>query len=470
MVSLGIDGENRRETREIAASILLLAWPTMLEEALRTVVQYVDAAMVGRLGADATAVVGVVNIVSWLINSPMNAAGVGMIAYISRAAGAGETRQVKRASVQAVLIASALGLMECAVTLGVSRAMPRWMGMEKRLWRDATLYFAIVCAPMLFRAYLAVFGAVLRAVKDTRTPMLVNVFVNALNIVLNFLLIYESRTVRIGGAVFRLWGAGLGTTGAAIATAAAFMAGGCLMCVVLWRHPQVSPRGLPWRPDGRILRPCARIALPVAMERMVSCLGHVVFTSIVTALGTVSIAAHSIAETAEQAFYIPGYGMQSAATTLEGNALGEGDGRKLRKTARVLLAMVVVMMSVSGAVMYASAHGLMTMFSTDEQVIALGTTVLRICALSEPVFGAYIILGGIFEGVGDTLPPFLYSTVGMWGIRMPLSWLCVHVWGLNLTAVWLCMIGHNVAMAGMMAVHYWRGRWNPLRRSAGKNP
>ena len=439
----------------------------MLEEALRTVVQYVDAAMVGRLGADATAVVGVVNIVSWLINSPMNAAGVGMIAYISRAAGAGETQQVRRASVQAVWIASVLGLAECAVTLGVSGAMPRWMGMEERLWRDATLYFAIVCAPMLFRAFLAVFGAALRAVKDTRTPMRVNVLVNALNIVLNFLLIYESRTVHIGGAALRLWGAGLGTTGAAIATAVSFAVGGCLMCAALWRHPQVSPRGLSWRPDGRILRSCGRVALPVAMERMVSCLGHVVFTSIVTALGMVSIAAHSIAETAEQAFYIPGYGMQSAATTLEGNALGEGDARKLKKTARVLLAMVVVMMSVSGAVMYASAHGLMTMFSSDAQVIALGTAVLRICALSEPVFGAYIILGGIFEGVGDTLPPFLYSSIGMWGIRMPLSWLCVHVWGLNLTAVWLCMIGHNVAMAGMMAGHYWRGRWNPLREREG---
>lgn len=455
--------EKRRETAAIIISIFVLAWPTMLEEALRTVVQYVDAAMVGRLGPDATAVVGITNIVSWLINSPLSAAGVGLIAYISRMAGAGETDKIKRASVQAVYIAALLGVIECVITISVSGFMPKWMGMEERLYKEASRYFFIVCLPLLFRAFLAVFGAVLRAVKDTKTPMYINVFVNALNIVLNFLLIYESRSIRIGGISLHLWGAGMGTAGAAIGTAVSFTVGGFLMAAALWKNPLVSPKGVAFKPDMEIVKPCARIAVPVALERMVSCFGHVTFTSIVTRLGTVSFAAHSIAETAEQAFYIPGYGMQSAATTLEGNALGEGDNRKLKKTAKILLALVVLMMAVSGGIMFASAHGLMTIFSKDASVIALGTVVLKICALSEPVFGAYIILGGIFDGVGDTLPPFIYSLIGMWGIRIPMSFLCVHVWGLNLTAVWLCMIAHNVAVAGMMFVHYLKGKWNPLK-------
>lgn len=334
--------------------------------------------------------------------------------------------------------------------------------MEKRLYKGTSLYFAIVCLPMLFRSFLTILGAVLRAVKDTRTPMYINVFINFLNIILNFLLIYESREVKMGSFQMHLWGAGLGTTGAAIGTAVSFTVGGILILGALWKNSQVSPRGMVWKPDMEIIRSCTRIGLPVALERMVSCFGYLVFTAAVTSLGTVSFAAHTIAETAEQAFYIPGYGMQSAATTLEGNAPGEGNNRKPKKTARILLIMVVIMMGISGAVMFICVHGLMKIFTSDSDVIAIGTVVLRICALTEPIFGAYVISNGIFDGVGDTLPPFIYSFLGMWGIRIPFSWLCVRVWGLDLSAVWVCMVSHNVVTAGMMFIHYCRGKWNPL--------
>ncbi len=452
--------------RELFLAIVTLAWPTLLEQMLQTLVQYIDAAMVGRIGAAATATVGMSTSVTWLVNGPLFAMGIGFMAFISKSMGAESYDEVRRASVQSILIAVISGLAVGILTLLVSPVLPIWMGVEEEIRHDASLYFAIICLPMLFRSAIIIFGAVLRAVGETKLPMIVNVCMNIANIILNYIFIYDTRMVHIGGKEIQIFGFGYGAVGAGIGTALSFVVGGILMTIALYKNQYVSPRGCRIRPEREILEPCIRVGFPVAMERMATCLGHVVFASLVTGLGTVAFAAHSIALTVEQAFYIPGYGMQTAAATLAGNAIGAKDQKRLRELTKMLIFMILVIMTVSGALLFLLAPQLLAIFTKDTEVIALGTVVLRMVAVSEPLFGVLIILEGIFNGVGDTVKPFYYALFSMWGVRVFLTFLCVNVFHLGLYAIWACMIANNVCLGTLFVIRYIRGEWNPLNKKA----
>ena len=440
--------------------ILTLAWPTMLEELMGTAVQYIDTAMVGSLGTQATAAVGATSTVNWLIGSTVSAVGVGFLAFVSRACGAGNTKKAGKAASQAVLAVLVCGVFFTALTLGLSGMVPRWMQAAPEIQTLASQYFFILYTPMLARAAITIFGTLLRSAGDTKTPMRVGVLVNCINVILNFLLIYPTRQW-MGKTIP---GMGWGVLGAAAASAVSFVVGGVCITVAVWRHPLVSPRGQSLKPDWEVLRPCLRVALPNALQRFGTSLGYVVFASMINSLGGIATAAHTIANTVESAFYIPGYGMMTAAATLAGNAYGAGDNRRMKELARMILVIEVSLMIVTGSLLFLFAPDMMGLFSRDAQVIALGATVLRMVAVSEPFYGVSIILEGMMQGVGNTVMPFVFSITGMWGVRIVGTFVCTQLLGLGLVSAWACMIAHNLLLFAMFTAYYLSGRWNPMNR------
>ena len=456
--------QNEFSRRAALRTIVLLAWPTVLEQILQTAVQYVDSAMVGRIGAHATAAVGSTATIHWLVNSSISALSIGFLAYIAREIGAQHPERARQASAQATLVTLITGALFTFLALSLSSRIPRWMNAGKDIAADASRYFFILYAPMLFRTANIIYGTCLRAAGDTRTPLRVNLTVNLTNIVLNFLLIYPSRTASLFGIRFTLPGAGLGVTGAALASASAFTVGGIGMTLALWRHPLISPRGISLRPDGKILRPCLKVALPCALQRFGTSFGYVAFASMINGLGTTAIAAHSIANTAESAFYIPGYGMQTAAATLSGNCYGARDPQRMKRLCRMMIALEVLLMALSGGTLLLSARALMGVFTRDAAVIELGTKVLRMVAVTEPVYGLAVILEGIFQGVGDTKSAFCFNLLGMWGVRILGTFIAIRFCGGGLTAAWGCMIAHNLLLGALLLARFLRGRWNPLNR------
>ena len=444
--------------RSMVVTILALAWPTMLEQLMQTAVQYIDTAMVGSLGTQATAAVGATSTVNWLIGSSVSALGVGFLSFIAQAYGAKDREAASKAAMQAVIVTAVCGAVFTALTLGLSGVIPVWMQVDEAIRDLAGKYFFIQYLPMLPRTASIIFGTVLRAAGDTKTPMKIGVGVNAINVVLNFLLIYPTRT--IGGITVP--GAGLGVIGAAIASAIAFTFGGVAITVVLWRHPLVSPRGQRFRPDWAILKPCLRVAMPNMLQRFGTSLGYVAFASMINALGEVATAAHTIANTVESAFYIPGYGMQTAAATLAGNAYGARDRERLKDLAAMFIPIEIGLMVLSGGALFAAAPALMGIFSESPEVIGLGTRVLRMVAVSEPCYGFSIIIEGMMLGVGNTKEPFAYNILGMWGVRIVGTFLCTTFLGGGLVAAWGCMIAHNLLLFVLFLICYLRGRWNPL--------
>lgn len=443
---------------EMVPAIFALAWPTMLEQLLQTAVQYIDTAMVGSLGTQATAAVGATSTVNWLIGSTISALGVGFLSFVSQACGAGDRKRASKSASQAVLAALVSGILFTVLALGLSRKVPMWMQVDSSIQSLASRYFFILYTPMLARTATIIFGTLLRAVGDTKTPMRVGLLVNVVNVLLNFFMIYPTR--RWNG----IWipGAGWGVIGAAVASAVSFTIGGICISVALWKHPVISPKGQALKPDKEILIPCLKVALPNALQRFGTSLGYVAFASMINSIGEIATAAHTIANTVESAFYIPGYGMQTAAATLAGNALGAKDNQRVRKLAQMIIFIETVLMFLSGSLLFIFAQNMMGLFSADPQVIFLGSVVLRMVAVSEPFYGVSIIIEGMMQGMGNTVLPFVFGISGMWGVRIVGTFVCTQLLGMGLISAWACMIAHNMLLFVMFLLCYLTGRWNPM--------
>lgn len=443
-------------------TIVMLAWPTMMEEILHTAVSYIDSAMVGSLGAQATAAVGCTQTVNWLIGSSVMASGIGFLSYISHELGAGRNEQAKRAVSQVTMFILLIGFAITLITLSVAKFIPVWMNAAPEIQAAASSYFFIVYTPMLARTASMLYGTCLRAAGDTKTPLRITFIENIINIVLNFVLIYPTRNVYLFGCNVTIPGAGMGVTGAAIASAISFLFAGIGMTISIFKHPRISPVGIPFKPDRRILRPVMRISFPCILQRIGTSFGYVVFASMINSIGTVATAAHSIANTAESAFYIPAYGMQTAASTLSGNCWGEGNNEKLKETTHIMMVIEFLLMLITGSTLFIFACHLMSIFTVDPAVIALGTRVLRMVSVTEPVYGIAIILIGIFQGVGDTGWIFIFDISCMWGIRVLGTFICVYLFHMGLISAWACMIAHNVFLWMLLTLRYFKGKWNPL--------
>lgn len=453
----------RRAAKGMLAVILTLAWPTMIEQLMQTAVQYIDTAMVGSLGTAATAAVGSTSTVNWLVGSTISAIGVGFLSFIAKAQGAGEHDKAKQASAQAVLVTLIVGILSTVLIASLSGLVPVWMQVDESIRELSSRYFLILYLPMLPRTASIIFGTVLRAAGDTKTPMKIGVLVNLVNVAFNFFLIYPTRTVRVFSTELRILGAGMGVVGAAVASAISFIVGGVCITAVLFRHPTVSPRGYSLRPDKDILRPCFRVAFPNMLQRFGTSMGYVAFASMINSLGDVATAAHTVANTVESLFYIPGYGMQTAAATLAGNAYGARDEKQMRDLARMMFPIEIGLMMISGACLFVTAPFLVDIFSDSTEVISLGTAVLRMVALSEPFFGFSIVAEGMMLGVGKTREPFVYNIVGMWAVRIVGTFICTQILSYGLVSAWACMVAHNLLLFVLFLICFARGRWDPLR-------
>ena len=444
--------------------IMALAWPTIVEQVMQTAVQYIDTAMVGSLGTQATAAVGATSTFGWMVFSTISALSVGFLSFIAQACGANDREAAKKAVSQAVLITLVGGILVTFVTTSLSGIVPKLMQVDPDIQELASTYFFILYLPMLPRTASTIFGTLLRAAGDTKTPMKVGILVNVINIIGNLLLIFPSREIVLGSLAFTLPGAGLGVVGAAIASALAFTWGGIHITYALWKHPMVSPRGCNLRPDMTILKPCIKIAIPNMFQRFGTSLGFVAFASMINSIGEVATAAHTIANTVESAFYIPGYGMETAASTLAGNAYGARDNERLKKLAAMFIPVEIILMIVSGGALFIAAPSLMKIFSSSPEVIELGATVLRMVAVSEPFYGFSIIIEGMMLGLGKTKEPFVYNVLGMWCVRIIGTFICTQLLGMGLVSAWACMIGHNLLIFALYMVSYIRGTWNPMNR------
>ncbi len=433
----------RRYELNILRSLIYLSIPTVIEEIMSTLLQYVDTAMVGQLGEKATAAVSTTTTVNWLINSVPWAISVAAVAMISKAVGERDREKARRTSSQIFLLTVISGVTLGIICLVLSPFIPGWMHAAKDIRKEASLYFAIISFPMVFRVINTVMGACIRATEDTKTPMVVTLIENIMNIVLNYLLIYRLN---------------LGVKGAATATAISYSSAGILMFIAYRRKDFLRFKFKKPVFDKHILKETASTAYPVFLTSSANCMGYVVFASIVSSMGTTVFAAHSIAVNAEQLFYISGYGLRASTSTLIGISRGEKDERKFRAVEKTSILITVTLMFFSGILLFIASNPFMNLFTSSKTAADLGAEMLRLISFTEPFYGLMIVLEGIYYGLGKTKYVFVIESISMWAVRILFTYICVNIWSMGLRYVWYCMIADNLCKAIMLSVPFILGK------------
>lgn len=438
----------------------MLSWPAMMAQLSSIMMQYIDAAMVGRLGADDSASVGLVSTSLWLCWGVCSMVTMGFSVQVAHSVGAGDfdkARSILRQSIVACLLFS---LCVTAVASAVAFPLPHWLGGDEAVCPKASLYFLVfvLALPLLTYNYLG--GAMLRCAGNMKVPGALNVMMCVLDVMFNFLLIFPSRTVTLLGMGIHIPGAGLGVLGAALGTVSAeAITAGAMMFYLLRIQPDLRLRGTrgSFRPTRGVLRKALRISAPMTLEHAVICGAQIAVTVIVAPLGNFAIAANAFAVTAESLCYMPGYGIADAATTLVGQSYGAGRKDLARRFGYITTALGMVTMSLMGVVLYIFAPAVMELMSPVREIVDLGASALRIEAFAEPMFAAAIVAYGVMVGVGDTILPACMNFGSIWLVRLPLAAILAPTMGLD--GVWLAMC---IELTFRGAIFLWRllsGAW-----------
>ena len=441
--------------RDTAGVVLMLSIPSILEQIVVTAMEYIDAAMVGHIGAEATAAIGIVSSSTWLLHGILvglyNAFSIQIAQYL----GADRQQDARGVLRQAMLFNLAAGLAAAAFGIGISGHLPGWLGADVSLQANASAYFAIWSAALPFTMAMGMYTSMLRASGDALTPGLISVLVCVLDVVFNFFLINPART--LWGIT--VWGAGLGVPGAALGTALATVVGGLLaLCILLFREgPLCIRKPGSWKITRACIRNLGKVGVPLAAERAALSSAQVLQVRIVSQLGTVAIAANSLGVSAEGLCYMAGYGIQGAAIALIGQAVGAHRKDMAKRFAWLCTLMGMGIMTLTGAGLFAFAPALMSIFTADAAVIALGARVLRIEAFAEPMFGASIVASGAMQGAGDSTACFVLNLVSMWGIRLTLAFLLAPRFGL--VGVWGAMCFELCVRGLLFLIRLARGKW-----------
>lgn len=441
------------------ALVVRFSIPAIVAELTTIAMEYIDAAMVGSLGGAATASIGLVSSTTWLINGLCLAAATGFSVQLAHLVGAGEDVAARKLVRQALLVTWLFSLVLSGAAAAISGGLPVWLGGGPDVTGSASRYFLIYALALPAGQLRSTAGNLLQCSGNMRTPSLLNAGMCGLDVLFNSLLIFPNRTLTLGRWTLLIPGAGLGVAGAALGTALAQAVTAALMLYALCvRSPRLRlTRGDSWRPERAKLRLAVKYAAPMALEHIVLCGAQIATTRIVAPLGTVSVAANSLAVTAEGLCYMPAYGMSGAATTLVGQSIGAGRGEQARRFARLTVFLSMAVMALSGAALYALAPAVFTLLTADAAIRELGSRVLRIEAFAEPLFGASIVAAGAMRGAGDTLVPSVMNLASMWGVRITASLLLAPRLGLR--GVWIAMCGELCVRGVLFLARLLRGKW-----------
>ena len=415
-----------KQTWKTLAPQLRLVWqlslPAILTQITTIAMQYIDSAMVGALGADASAAIGLVASSTWLFGGVTTAVSAGFSVQVAHRIGAGEDTEARTVVRHGLAAALTLAALLALLGLGICRQLPCWLGGGAEICADASAYFLTFSLMLPFSQLNSLTAGFLQCAGDMVTPSVLNAVMCGLDVVCNALLIPH----------FGVLGAGMGT---ALACALVSLAMAWCCCVrnaqLRLRHGETHA----FRPE--ILKKAFRIGAPVAVQEIAMNGAMVASTMILAPLGAAAIAANSFAVTAESLCYMPGYGVGSAATTLVGRSVGAGDAAQARRYGNICTALGGALMGCTGLLMMIFCPFVFRLLTPVAEVRTLAAQALRIGLLAEPLFGVSIAAAGALRGAGDTLVPSLLNLGSIWIVRLGLSLLLVGKLGLR--GMWIAM-------------------------------
>lgn len=427
--------------RELFWLVVGLSLPSMWAQVSSVVMQYIDSAMAGRLGADGAAAIGVTASVTWLFGGLCSALTTGFTIQASQAEGAGETEKARDIMRHGLWTATGAGLAMAMVGFWLSGRLPIWMNADVSIHESATAYFRIYAMSLPFIQLNGYAVGMLQSSGNMRVPGVLTMAMYGMDILFNFFLIFPSRYLKLFG--FQLWvpGAGLGVEGAALGTALSQVITALLMLfMLLVREPDMKLRkGDLFAFDGykESLREAVKLGAPIGAEQVIMRGAQIITASMIASLGTVAMATHSLAITAESFAYMPAYGIGLAQVAITGREIGSGDLKHAKQVGWAGIQFAAIITIVLSVILFLFAAPLMRMLTPDAELIELGTAILRIEAIAELFYGTQLVCTGILQGRGDTLISSGLVLACLWLVRVPLTMILIKPFGL--VGAWLAM-------------------------------
>lgn len=439
--------EGRTMTQQEKLQLIVqLSIPSILAQISATVMFIIDAAMVGHLGARATAAIGLVETSTWLLGGISSAVSMGFSVQVAHFIGANDFENARRVLRQSLVCAFSWSVFLSLVCIAIHSYLPYWLGGSEEIAHDASMYFMLIGVFGIFFQMEGLAGSMLKCSGNMKVPSILNISMCVMDVVFNYLFIYILQ---------------LGVMGAALGTGMAMLITAILMLYfLLVRSDLLRLKGHPgtFKPSSDTIRTAFKIGAPMGLQHLLMGGAQIVSTIIVAPLGTIAIAANSLAITVESLCYMPGYGIAEAATTLVGQGIGAGQRMLTRSFANLSVMLGIGVMTMMGVMMWIFSPELMGILSPVEEIINEGTRALRIEAWAEPMFAASIVCNGVFIGAGDTLKPAIMSLCSMWGVRLTLAWWLARDYGLR--GFWTAMAIELTFRGSIFLARMRYGKWN----------
>ena len=459
LIDLIKNGEKMTLRQQVKLTIAL-STPAILAQLSSIIMQYIDASMVGSLGAHDSAAIGLVSSSAWLMGGLMSAAAMGFTVQVAHHIGANSNHDARSVLRQSLITCLIFSVTLALIGVAISKPLPHWLGGSDEICGKATTYFLILSAflPFLEIEFLA--GGMLRSSGNMKVPGMLNILMCVLDVAFNFFFIFPSRMIMMGGQQFYMPGLGLGVTGAALGTVLAEVVTCLIMLYFLLTRSRelklVGTKGS-FKPTAQCLRRAYKISLPLGLQQVMMSGAYIATTAIVAPLGSVALAANIFAVTAESLCYMPGYGIGEAATTLVGQSTGAGRKDLMKRFAAITIIMGVVFMTIMGILMYVGADLMMSFMSPVQEIVDLGAQCLRIEAWAEPLYAAAIVSYGVMVGAGDTLTPCIINLGSMWIVRISLAIVLAATMGLQ--GVWIAMCIELCVRGTLFLLRLSSGNW-----------
>ncbi len=430
-------------------SAIRVAWPASLEFLVMTLVILADALFLARLGTDVLAGMGVSVTVFRFFYEAFLGIGVASTTVVAQAIGAHNRDLAERGAAQAISLALLVGVAAGGVGALLAPTAMRLMGVGGLAGEAGATYMRINLLASPLYAVALTGGGVLKGAGDTRTPMMFTLIASIFKVMLNVVFIYG-----------KLGFPAMGVAGAALATLLAYGLNTLLIMGKLRAgFDGISIRLRSFSPDGELLKRIVSLSWPVAVERMVMRFGFIFYVRIISSLGTVALAANTVAVRLESIFITVGFGFTIAATTLVGQAVGRGDLTAAREKAYESLRLAVITMTSLTVILILLRNLAVGMFGPEESVRSLATVCVVIGAFELPALGMLFTFAGASRGAGDTLSPMLVAAVGTFVFRLPLVYLLGVHFGLGLEGIWYGTLIDWIGRATLMWLIFRSGKW-----------
>lgn len=439
------------KNKETIKEVLDIAVPAVVDVFVQTLLVTIDMIMVGTLGSIAISSIGIGSAPFNTVIPGIMAIGTGVSALVSRAYGAKNKDDAKKATVQSLIISAIITISIIIVFLSFSKEIVTLVARNKiSNLSPAISYYRILTLVFFPAGFNIVFFNIFRALGKTKIPMIQNSISLVINVILNYIFIFILK---------------MGVRGAAIATVISILSKTFISIYIIFikKSEWVNLSKEDFKFDLSMIKRIAKISIPAAIEQSILRFGMLIFEIMIISLGSLNYAAHKIAGTAESYSFSLGFAFSFAATALVGQELGKGNPKMAMRKAYICMTMAIVVMFFMGILFFIVPNLFVFLFTKEIGVRTLASAALRIVSICQPFLAVTMVLSGALRGAGATKSVLMVTLLGIFLIRIPTTYLFLNILNTGLLGAWVVMTLDLGFRSILVFFIFKKGSWQYLK-------